>query len=251
MASNWGTQFSAKTRWIHVFASWLTVGVIAHTAAALKPVSATWRRNCFIPHTVDIRSLQPGPGSDGTPVRILMVASFTETKGHDLLMNAVILLVNRGITNFKFRFVGTHDPGWLISIIEKEGLSAYFDFLGVMKGEALFDEFRYSDAFVLSSRGDTFGVVVHEAAAFGMPLLISKYAGASSVLVEEGKNGFVIDPYDATQFSDRLETLIQRPDLRKAFGKRSRVLAEKFSAHELGGTLVDWCRRLITLRKNG
>jgi|GEM_PF-6979732 len=240
MDSNWGTQFFLKTRLIHLFASWLTIGVAAHSAAARNPVSARWRPNLFIPHTVDIRTIQPGAGSDGNPVKLLMVASFTETKGHDLLLEAARLLVNQGITNFKFHFVGTHDPTWLAELIKEKELSPYFEILGVLKGEALFEEFRNSDVFVLSSRGDTFGVVVHEASAFGMPLIISKFAGASSVLVDEGKNGYVINPYESRQFAEKLGLLIQHPELRESFRQRSRELGEEFCAHRLGSTLLDW-----------
>lgn len=243
LSSNWGTQFSRKIRLQHASVSWLTDGVVAHTPAAQIPVAARWRPICFVPHTVDIRNLKrsnDAPKKDSNEVRFLMVASFTHTKGHDLLIDAVQELIARGIKNVKFRLVGVNDSAWLEKLVAEKSLQKYFDFLGSLKGERLFDEFRHADAFVLSSRGDTFGVVVHEAAAFGLPMVVSKFAGASSVLIDDKQNGFVIDPFDTEEFANKLEILIRHPDLRQKFGIRSRTLGEEYCANRLGRKLADW-----------
>lgn len=239
--SNWGTQFSMQTRLIHTAASWLTTGFVAHSAAAVEPLSANWRPHCFIPHSIDIRGNEPVHKTTAEELTVfLMVATFSPVKGHDLLLEAVSLLVGKGITSFKFRLVGTGDSSAFKELVRKRKLEAHFDFLGVLKGERLFDEFRNADAFVLSSRGDTFGVVVHEAASFGLPLLVSKFAGAASVLIQEGENGYTIDPYDASEFANRLEELIVHPEIREPFGRQSRKLSEQFCASNLGVQLADW-----------
>ncbi|ASF45701.1 glycosyltransferase [Methylovulum psychrotolerans] len=50
--------------------------------------------------------------------------------------------------------------------------------------------------FILSSISEPWGLVVNEAMASGLPVLVSNYCGCAADLVEEGKNGFTFDPYD-------------------------------------------------------
>ncbi len=238
--SDW-SQFSWINRVVHRSAAFLTSGVIAHTKAARIPLSHRNRPVCFTPHSVDIRDFPCAYNTVRTgPVRILMVAQYIPRKGHDLLAKAVRLLVDRGFRDFEVRLVGTQDPAWLESVINKEDLQDFMKPLGMMKGEPLFEEFKHADVFVLTSRFDTFAVVVHEAAAFGLPLLISKYAESSALLVSEGVNGHVIDPFDAVALADRLEELITNQARRNDMGRQSRVIGESLCASKLGGELAKW-----------
>ncbi len=238
--SDW-SQFSRMTRLIHRSAAFLASGVIAHTAAARVPLSRPERPICFIPHSVDIRDYPCAFDSvhEG-PVRLLMVAQYIPRKGHDLLASAIRLLVDRGVADFEVRLVGTQEPAWLQSIIEKERLGAQVKVLGVLKGEDLVDEFKRADVFVLTSRFDTFAVVVHEAAAFGLPLLISKFAESSALMVAEGVNGYVIDPYQTVTLADHLEKFISQPETRRQMGIQSRKIAEALCASKLGKELASW-----------
>lgn len=238
--SDW-RQFAWISRLVHRNAAFLTSAVIAHTNAAKTPLSALGRPICFIPHSVNVSSFSYSHDAPrNEPVRVLMVAQYIPRKGHDLLASAVRLLVDRGVRDFQIRLVGTQDPAWLESIIEKENLAVYMHLTGVLKGEALFDEFKRADIFVLTSRFDTFAVAVHEAAAFGLPLLISKYAEASALLVSEGINGYVIDPFDSVTLAAYLEELIAQPELRHSMGQQSRMIGESLCASKLGAELAQW-----------
>jgi glycosyltransferase involved in cell wall biosynthesis len=238
--SDW-SQFSRITRTVHRAAAFLTTAVVAHTKAAKIPLSRQNRPVCFIPHSVDIRNFPCAyeTAHEG-PVRFLMVAQYIPRKGQDLLAKAVRVLVDRGVRDFVIRLVGTQDPAWLESVIEKENLKDQMPMLGVLKGEPLFDEFKQADVFVLTSRFDTFAVVVHEAAAFGLPLLISKYAESSALMVSDGVNGHIIDPFDEIALADHLEKLITRPELRHSMGRQSRTIGESLCASKLGAKLATW-----------
>ncbi|HEY6445651.1 MAG TPA: glycosyltransferase [Acidobacteriaceae bacterium] len=91
----------------------------------------------------------------------------------------------RGIRNFRFRLVGQGiDEPWL----REDLLRA--EFSGVLRGEALARAYAGMDVFVFPSHTDTFGNVVIEAMASGVPVVVTPDGGPKTQ-VREGQNGFV------------------------------------------------------------
>jgi glycosyltransferase involved in cell wall biosynthesis len=85
---------------------------------------------------------------------------------------------------------------------------------------------RYVDAdvFALLSRHEPWGVVVNEAAASGLPLVLSDAVGAARDLLRDGENGFLVPVDDSVVAADALRRLASDPDLRRRMGERSREL---------------------------
>ena len=81
-----------------------------------------------------------------------------------------------------------------------------------------------ADVFALLSRHETWGVVVNEAAASGLPLVLSDRVGAAYDLLRNGENGFVVPSDDVRAVADALRKLAADPDLRRRMGERSREL---------------------------
>jgi glycosyltransferase involved in cell wall biosynthesis len=100
--------------------------------------------------------------------------------------------------------------------------------LELVTGGASEDELarRYvsADVFALLSRQETWGVVVNEAAASGLPLVLSDRVGAARDLVRQGENGFVVPAEDAAAAAEAFRKLAGDPALRRRMGKRSREL---------------------------
>lgn len=69
-------------------------------------------------------------------------------------------------------------------------------FLPFMQQAELRTYFQQCEAFVLPSIEETWGLVINEAMASGAPILSSKQCGATSVLVQDGRNGFTFDCMD-------------------------------------------------------
>jgi glycosyltransferase involved in cell wall biosynthesis len=77
------------------------------------------------------------------------------------------------------------------------------------EGTELKEYFKAADIFIFPSLKDQFGYVVLEALASDLPVLCSKYAGASSLIID-GFNGYVIDP--KKDFSEHLQNTINNLD---------------------------------------
>jgi glycosyltransferase involved in cell wall biosynthesis len=98
--------------------------------------------------------------------------------------------------------------------------------LAVVSGlphERLIEAYVASDVFALLSRREPWGVVVNEAAACGLPLVLSDRVGAAPDLLRDGENGFLVRADDVSAAAEALRKLA-KPDARRRMGERSREL---------------------------
>ena len=77
------------------------------------------------------------------------------------------------------------------------------------------------------------------------PVISTKVGGIPEFLVDN-KNGFVIDPGDSTQLTQRVLTLLQDPRLAKEMGDRGRkLIEEKFSWRLITSQVIDLYHKLL------
>jgi glycosyltransferase involved in cell wall biosynthesis len=113
-------------------------------------------------------------------------------------------LERAGMTNFHFSIVGQGaEENWLRSAMH------HADFAGVLKGEALARAYANMDVFVFPSHTDTFGNVVLEALASGVPAVVTNHGGPKFI-VTHGETGFVA--HSAQEFVDHILQLATAPD---------------------------------------
>ncbi len=134
-------------------------------------------------------------------------------------------LLALGIANVRFLIVG-HGS-------EEEHLRTNLrsaDFAGVLRGEDLARACANMDLLVFPSHTDTFGNVVLEALASGVPAIVTPHGGPRHI-VEHGITGFVAPPSaddpepEAQAFADAIATLIRDPALRLRMCAASRAHA--------------------------
>jgi len=112
-------------------------------------------------------------------------------------------LLKAGHTRFRFLLVGRGDERpWLEANLKQA------EFTGVLSGKALSEAYANMDLFVFPSQTDTFGNVIQEAAASGVPSVVTN-SGGPKFLVKHGVDGFVARnneefcSYAATVLADR------------------------------------------------
>jgi glycosyltransferase involved in cell wall biosynthesis len=86
--------------------------------------------------------------------------------------------------------------------------------------------FGRCSVLVLPSVEDGFGLVVLEAMACGLPVIVTSHCGAADV-VEEGKNGFIVPPRDVNAIAEKLTMLAKNDSNRIEMGNRARITAEQ------------------------
>jgi glycosyltransferase involved in cell wall biosynthesis len=112
-------------------------------------------------------------------------------------------------------------------------------FVGYKTGEDVADHFAAADIFAFSSLTETFGNVVLEAKASGLPVVALR-AGGVGETVRSGETGLLIDPNEPpNRMADALLSLVERPDERRRMAEAARRYAESQSWAAIMGGLRD------------
>lgn len=116
-------------------------------------------------------------------------------------------------------------------------------FTGYLSGEALARAYAAADLFVFPSSTETFGNVVLEALAAGLPAIGAKSGGVQEI-IRDGENGLLCPPRDADAFVRAVETLMQSPERLPAMGAAARAYALTQSWDAIFDGLLEQYERL-------
>lgn len=109
--------------------------------------------------------------------------------------------------------------------------------------------FSAFDIFALPSRYEGFPYVYLEAMAAGLPIVTTRVAGADALVREWGIGVVVDNDDDVTQFTEAIEMLLQRQDLRREMSANCAIAAQRFSAQEMVARTVVVYTQLISETK--
>ena len=160
-------------------------------------------------------------GADPDDVVVLSVARLAREKGLDVLVRAV---------------AAAADPRLLLVLAgdgpERDRLEKFAAelevravFAGDTEWEKVVELYVAADVFALLSEREPWAVVVNEAAACGLPLVLSDRVGAAHDLLRDGENGVLVSAGDVQAVAAALRGLAVEPLSRRAQGGRSRELA--------------------------
>jgi glycosyltransferase involved in cell wall biosynthesis len=101
-------------------------------------------------------------------------------------------------------------------------------FLGTLIGDVKFVPYRRADVFCFPTyfECESFGLVLLEAMACGLPVVSTRWRGIPSV-VEDGETGFLVETHDPEAVADRLACLAQNVELREQMGHAGRQRFER------------------------
>ena len=172
--------------------------------------------------TVDIGAIS-SEGDCGFAGRLLYVGSMIPRKGLDLLLDALRYVKS----DYNLRIVGNGSDDEIKGLQEKMqnlGIKDKVKVLGFKQGEALWQEYKDAQLFVMPSREDCFGLVLLEALAAEKPIISSKYADGAYDIVKDGENGILVDPFDSVEFAKAIDDCLMnktlsgcRPDILQKF----------------------------------
>lgn len=120
-------------------------------------------------------------------------------------------------------------------------------FMGYMSGTELHRAFASSDVFIFPSGMETFGLVLIEAMASGLPVVTSRVGGVDD-MVSPGVNGYVFNVGDVRGMMDGVRAILSDKSKRRIMGRNARLFAETQSWPAMMDELVMCYDDLITGR---
>ncbi|MFZ5524738.1 MAG: glycosyltransferase family 4 protein [Pseudomonadota bacterium] len=146
-------------------------------------------------------------GIGASDILLLFVGMNFEVKGLDTIIAALARArAARPDADIRLLVVGRGDEGKYRKMVQSLGIAGAVTFAGTQV-DGLERYYRAADVFIMLSKFDTFGMVVLEAMAAGLPVIVSPNVGAKD-LVQEGSNGFILPQHqDADAAADRIVRL--------------------------------------------
>lgn len=171
----------------------------------------------LIPHAVRPSFLVQGAARFGR--QIVSAGSMDSRKGMDVVLSAFTRLQDRTV---RLCLVGR---GPQLDALKRQaadlGVADRVDFPGALDEEGVIAQMSQSRVFAIGSRMDTSPNVVTEAHAVGLPVVGTR-AGGIPEMVDEGRDGFLVDVDDAPAMAERMDRLLSRPDEARAMGAAGR-----------------------------
>lgn len=149
-----------------------------------------------------------------------------EQKGIDVLLHSLPMILRH------------HDV--LVNIVGTGGRLEYYrqlaaelsvrdnvNFVGFVEHQHMPSQYARADLFVLPSRRESFGLVLAEAMACGLPV-VSTTTGAIPEVIDDGVTGLLVPPEDPHALADAINSLVSDPEQRRAMGIAGRQRVEKY-----------------------
>jgi glycosyltransferase involved in cell wall biosynthesis len=173
---------------------------------------------------VDAASLAPGTAAGDS---LLCVAAVTPDKGHDVLLDGLAMATD---LSWRCECVGSlvRDPAFADGVRRRarsSGLGERVRFPGARVGPELDRAYAAADLLVLASRAETYGMVVTEALARGLPVLTTDVGGVTEALGhgEHGtRPGLLVPPGDPAALGTALRAWLEDAELRDRLRRAAR-----------------------------
>ena len=182
---------------------------------------------------VDAADLAHGTAAGGA---LLCVGAVTPNKGHDVLLTALASIAD---LPWRCLLVGSTDRDrafvdGLHAQARASGIDDRVHIVGPITGSRLGAAYATADVLVLASRFETYGMVVTEALARGLPVVATEVGGMPEALghgAHGDRPGLLVPPGDAAAFATALRRWLDHTDLRRRLRQAARQRRD---------TLSDW-----------
>lgn len=206
----------------------------------------------IIPNGVDLERFgqsQPEQDNLHRPLTILFVGRLDKRKGFPTLLEAFLNL-KPAYPQVRLQVVGPFGPreSEPYQKIAQARHITDIDFVGYVSPEKLPAYYHQADIFCAPSTGfESFGIVLLEAMAAGLPIIASNIAGYRTVLTD-GQEGWLTPPGNPTALAQALGQLLDQPQLRRTMGQQGCLTASRYSWDRLADEILEVYRETIEFK---
>lgn len=199
----------------------------------------------IVPNGVDVGRFHPS-GSARNPHQILFVGRSVTRKGLPVLLAALPAVLKR-VPEARLVVVG----GGYENIRVPKALLSSVEFRGTVDEASLVSNMQGSSVLCApSTGGESFGIVLIEAMAAGLPVVASDIPGYGAV-VNSGENGLLVPPGDPGALSRALVDMLTDPARRAAFAEAGQEFALRYDWSRIAAVLEGVYTSLLETRRAG
>lgn len=180
-----------------------------------------------IPNLIDNSNFK-AKSKEYSVLNILFIGLLNSTKGEGYLVDAIANLKLKGYT-INLRIAGKFETEdyrkEFFQKVKMHNLEKNVDYLGVITGDIKKKAFLDTDLFCFPSFfiSESFGIVLLEAMMYKLPIIATRWRGIQSI-VEDGKNGYLVNIKNSVQLEEKIEIFLKQPALLDKMGEYSQTL---------------------------
>lgn len=175
---------------------------------------------------------------------VMSVGQFIHRKGFDVLLRAKRKLPE----NTGLYIIGGTETEEYKSIVEEFHLQNVH-FLPFMKPVELAEYYKSADVFAFPTREDIWGLVINEAAAYGLPIVTTYNCIAGLEMIENSKNGFIVLTGDEDTLAEKIRKLLENKMLAHSFSKEIIDVAGKYTYEEMARVHMSIVEEFVNLHE--
>jgi len=216
------------------------VGVLSKVQEQPILASKHYKKVTVIPNMIRASDYQensdrpvPVDFPEGRKTVLYIASQFSKAKGVDEVL-ASVQRVSKRHKDILFVLVGGgKEKRQMIHECRRIGIADHVFFTGFLSKEQIVPILHAADIFILPSHSEGFPYVILEAMSSGLPVIATP-VGAIPELIQEGKNGYLVNVGDSVRLADYIDILLRNKSLREKMGEYNRRLVlEKYDIHSM------------------
>lgn len=250
-------------RWVQSYTFRHSDGVIFLTeyakAAVLKITGSLSGKTTVIAHGLSARfayapkpQLPIGQYDLAKPYRLIYVSTIEVYKNQDQVVLAIELLRKKGFP-LSLTLVGPAEPKALHvlnktinEVQEGNQDQPWCQYLGAIPYEDLSAQYKQADLAIFASSCETFGMIVLEKMAIGLPIACSEQSAMPEIL---GEGGIYFDPHNPASIAAAIEQYLASPELREEKQLRAYELSKAYSWQQCAQNTISFLRSVVVNQK--
>jgi len=212
----------AREYFAHKFSDML-ISVSHHSLRKLKELYHSSAKTCVVHGGVSKESREKELTlGNSSKKKLLFVGGIEPRKGLHYLIRA-LFLTNKDVevTIAGAGSLGRRYEAYLKNMIAKLNVQKQVKFLGIVDEKEKWKLYRFSDAFILPSIHEAFGLVILEAMSVGLPVIASNVGGIPEI-IKDGYNGLLFEPRNPKDLAEKINTLLNDSEMRERISRNAK-----------------------------
>ena len=173
---------------------------------------------------------------------IITIGRIEPDKGMDMLVPVAAVL--KKYTSWKWKLYGNGDAGYIASLKSKlkDNNICNVEFMGIT--DNVISALDEASIFVLLSKYEGFSMVLLEAKSRELPLVSFDINSGPSEIIQDGIDGFLVEPFNIDEIANKICELIENHELRKRFSDNAYGNIDSFKKKAV---INQWCELINRL----